>query len=106
MFTVSSNSGDYQAPDGECYFYVLATVPRLNQGAYHQSLNPMGTAKLWKSVSDSAPAFWHQSTVPISVIKDCFSQYKRAGTGNITDGHSGHPEGKLFDAIYPSGQGG
>ncbi|EPC7290579.1 hypothetical protein ACR2S0_001265 [Vibrio vulnificus] len=106
MFTLSANSGDYQAPDGECYFYVLATVPRLNQGAYHQSLNPMGTAKLWKSVSDSAPAFWHQSTVPISVIKDCFSQYKRAGTGNITDGHSGHPEGKLFDAIYPSGQGG
>ncbi|EGQ9312634.1 hypothetical protein F7U73_17205 [Vibrio vulnificus] len=106
MFTLSANSGDYQAPDGECYFYVLATVPRLNQGAYHQSLNPMGTAKLWKSVSDSAPAFWHQSTVPISVIKDCFSQYKRSGTGNITDGHSGHPEGKLFDAIYPSGQGG
>ncbi|HAS6220098.1 TPA: hypothetical protein RQJ86_002155 [Vibrio vulnificus] len=106
MFTVSSNSGDYQAPDGECYFYVLATVPRLNQGAYHQSFNHMGTAKLWKAANDSAPAFWYESTVPISTTKDCFGQYKRSGTGNITDGHSGHPEGKLFDAIYASGQGG
>ncbi|HAS6209006.1 TPA: hypothetical protein I7185_01465 [Vibrio vulnificus] len=94
------------AVDGECYFYVLATVPRLNQGAYHPSFNPMGTAKLWKAASDSAPAFWYESTVPISTTKDCFGQYKRSGTGNITDGHSGHPEGKLFDAIYASGQGG
>ncbi|HAT8516264.1 TPA: hypothetical protein I7181_21580 [Vibrio vulnificus] len=112
MFTVSSNSGDYQAPDGECYFYVLATVPRLNQGAYHQSLNPMGT-KHWNRHDASGGNFWHQpNTGNNKTTARAFYQTivmgdtgARQPTGAIGQ-NSGRPDGRLYDAIYASGQGG
>ncbi|EKA7348887.1 hypothetical protein AB4S96_000874 [Vibrio vulnificus] len=112
MFTVSSNSGDYQAPDGECYFYVLATVPRLNQGAYHQSLNPMGTAFIAHETSPTTNAYWWYSPeMPAGLISstaDCFSKKSpRAGfTGKIGDTSKARPDGRFYDAIYASGQGG
>ncbi|MGL0931815.1 hypothetical protein ACSTEA_00235 [Vibrio vulnificus] len=112
MFTVSSNSGDYQAPDGECYFYVLATVPRLNQGAYHQSLNPMGT-KHWNRHDASGGNFWHQpNTGNNKTTARAFYQTivvgdtgARQPTGAIGQ-NSGRGDGRLYDAIYASGQGG
>ncbi|ELK2254843.1 hypothetical protein JS87_22525 [Vibrio vulnificus] len=112
MFTVSSNSGDYQAPDGECYFYVLATVPRLNQGAYHQSFNPMGT-KHWNRHDASGGNFWHQpNTGNNKTTARAFYQTivmgetgARQPTGAIGQ-NSGRGDGRLYDAIYASGQGG
>ncbi|EPO9881825.1 TPA: hypothetical protein RQJ78_001945 [Vibrio vulnificus] len=112
MFTVSSNSGDYQAPDGECYFYVLATVPRLNQGAYHQSFNPMGT-KHWNRHDASGGDFWHQpNTGNNKTTARAFYQTivvgdtgARQPTGAIGQ-NSGRGDGRLYDAIYASGQGG
>ncbi|HDY7853810.1 TPA: hypothetical protein RQK38_002480 [Vibrio vulnificus] len=112
MFTVSSNSGDYQAPDGECYFYVLATVPRLNQGAYHQSFNPMGT-KHWNRYDASGGNFWHQpNTGNNKTTARAFYQTivmgetgARQPTGAIGQ-NSGRGDGRLYDAIYASGQGG
>ncbi|HDY7849332.1 TPA: hypothetical protein RQK37_002771 [Vibrio vulnificus] len=112
MFTVSSNSGDYQAPDGECYLYVLATVPRLNQGAYHQSLNPMGT-KHWNRHDASGGNFWHQpNTGNNKTTARAFYQTivmgetgARQPTGAIGQ-NSGRGDGRLYDAIYASGQGG
>ncbi|HFQ5369653.1 TPA: hypothetical protein ACGVAR_002200 [Vibrio vulnificus] len=112
MFTVSSNSGDYQAPDGECYFYVLATVPRLNQGAYHQSLNPMGT-KHWNRHDASGGNFWHKpNTGNNKTTARAFYQTivvgetgARQPTGAIGQ-NSGRDDGRLYDAIYASGQGG
>ncbi|EGQ9329778.1 hypothetical protein F6E22_19780 [Vibrio vulnificus] len=112
MFTLSANSGDYQAPDGECYFYVLATVPRLNQGAYHQSLNPMGT-KHWNRHDASGGNFWHQpNTGNNKTTARAFYQTivvgetgARQPTGAIGQ-NSGRGDGRLYDAIYASGQGG
>lgn len=112
MFTVSSNSGDYQAPDGECYFYVLATVPRLNQGAYHQSLNPMGTAFIAHETNPEGNAYWwYSNEMPANWLTStlsCFSKKSpRAGyTGKIGDAAKARPDGKCYDAIYASGQGG
>ncbi|EOA6617747.1 hypothetical protein ACH7WW_001400 [Vibrio vulnificus] len=112
MFTLSANSGDYQAPDGECYFYVLATVPRLNQGAYHQSLNPMGT-KHWNRHDASGGNFWHQpNTGNNKTTARAFYQTivvgetgARQPTGAIGQ-NSGRGDGRFYDAIYASGQGG
>ncbi|OUD77223.1 hypothetical protein [Vibrio vulnificus] len=117
MFTVSSNSGDYQAPDGECYFYVLATVPRLNQGAYHNGFNSMGTT-LWRDATGNhGGGSWSSSFVgKATSVADCFfyypsdtTPYTKAGAlayhGKIGRGSS-RPDGRFYDAIYPSGQGG
>ncbi|EIU7611167.1 hypothetical protein L3I75_000132 [Vibrio vulnificus] len=117
MFTVSSNSGDYQAPDGECYFYVLATVPRLNQGAYHNGFNPMGTT-LWRDATGNhGGGSWSSSFVgKATSVADCFfyypsdtTPYTKAGAlayhGKIGRGSS-RPDGRFYDAIYASGQGG
>ncbi|HDY7881509.1 hypothetical protein ABRZ83_18125 [Vibrio vulnificus] len=104
MFTVSSNSGDYQAPDGECYFYVLTTVPRLNQGAYHLSFNPMGT-KLHDSTRGIgfAENWYATNAVDLKTTEDAF---KVANTSGAIGQSSGRPDGRFYDAIYASGQGG
>ncbi|MER0354917.1 hypothetical protein [Vibrio vulnificus] len=119
MFTVSSNSGEYQAPDGECYFYVLATVPRLNQGAYHQSFNPMGTGRIW--VTKDSVGYWYQQASSLNSKLDGFrfrnwtsdgshvgypSSTGNKPDGNIAKGFSGRPDGRFFDAIYADGFGG
>ncbi|MBE4585510.1 hypothetical protein BOO29_11105 [Vibrio navarrensis] len=116
-FTVSVNSGTAQAYNGECYFYVLATVLRLNQGAYHPK-NELGT-RGWSN-SSSVSAYWYNAgdVDPISK-KDCFIvpdpvQMQRGdphhGSGYIaatTSGaKSGRPDGKFYDAIYLDGEGG
>ncbi|EWS70377.1 hypothetical protein Y702_03585 [Vibrio vulnificus BAA87] len=114
MFTVSSNSGEYQAPDGECYFYVLATVPRLNQGVYHPSFNPMG-ARQWVGENNSGYRYWYNlGNVPEPTPAQCFIQWlagesvpcSDGRTGSITSAKSGRPDGRFYDAIYASGQGG
>ncbi|ELV8670515.1 hypothetical protein QNE35_004036 [Vibrio vulnificus] len=81
------------AVDGESYFYVLATVPRLNTAAYNNA-NFMGSCKF----SDNK--FWHNSAVPRVTIDDAFSN---ASTDKSA---SGREDGKKAQFIYQSGQGG
>ncbi|ENO1788074.1 hypothetical protein ACA870_002699 [Vibrio vulnificus] len=90
------------AVDGECYFYVLATVPRLNQGAYHPSFNPMGTATI-ETLDGLGSHAWYAAPDPVTSTAECFSRSRN--NGNIGSS-SGRPDGRFYDAIYASGQGG
>ncbi|MGL0928249.1 hypothetical protein [Vibrio vulnificus] len=105
------------AVNSECYFYVMGTVPRLNQGAYHQSFNPMGTTMWRDATGNHGGGAWHVTYVgkPTSVV-DCFYYYPEDTTpytkpgalayhGKIGRG-SGRSDGRFYDAIYASGQGG
>ncbi|BAC96866.1 hypothetical protein [Vibrio vulnificus YJ016] len=99
------------AVDGECYFYVLATVPRLNQGAHHPSFNPMGTGRVRNS-GNNAWVSWYEDSTLITDKKSCFDF--RVGVGGKPNPalsgkigtNSGRPDGRFYDAIYASGQGG
>ncbi|MCG6233118.1 hypothetical protein [Vibrio furnissii] len=111
------NYSNNVAINGECYFYVIATVPRLNQGAYHPTLNPMGT-KMCNTVGiSSTGSYWYDpnSLVPFTV-SECFKQIDATSdsttrgaalsTGAISSSYSGHPNNLRFNAICASGQGG
>ncbi|HDY8063113.1 TPA: hypothetical protein RQK90_000035 [Vibrio vulnificus] len=97
--------------DGECYFYVLATVPRLNQGAYHPSLNPIGSSN-FEGTDGNAKNWYHTLLPDISTIADCFTTVSVTVDGVSNSGFigstqgSGRPDGRFYDAIYASGQGG
>ncbi|WP_052501278.1 hypothetical protein [Vibrio fluvialis] len=104
--------GNNAAYNGECYFYVIATVPRLNQGAHHPELNPMGARR--PRIEAVGTNFWHGLDSSVFSKKYCFMAQTNgivpigfnSSTGNISSAISGHPDGKFYDAIYPSGQGG
>lgn len=109
---------DVVGVNGECYFLVCGTVNRLNQGAYHPSFNPSGTAS-WTSTQQP---YWccnwfngdsrtKASGEPTNRAS-CFTSQlgsSNGGFGNIGtksyDGY-GRPDGRFYDAIYASGQGG
>ncbi|CAL9967159.1 hypothetical protein VPHD281_0005 [Vibrio phage D281] len=81
----------YKAP---CFAYVVATVPRANQGAYVKGLNEYGTALC----SDGKK--WYESTSKPTTLKDCF--IGQIG-GDIASGKSGHPDGIFYDGIEAGG---
>lgn len=95
--------------NGECYAYVVCVIPRANQGGYHPSFNPKGTAKYWNVNSignTTATTFWYNTLSPdVNTAADCFNEatHKCTGTGDISDGRSGHPDGLHHDALYASG---
>ncbi|WP_133178974.1 hypothetical protein [Shewanella decolorationis] len=94
---------------GECYFLACGTVSRLNQGAYHPSFNPSGTAYVLHNTSPSSLAFyWYNCHAGWLASKsDCFTKAStRPLYGGAIGGFSHHPTGKFFDAIYADGQGG
>ncbi|EGR3360301.1 TPA: hypothetical protein NKR70_002566 [Vibrio parahaemolyticus] len=101
----ASNCVDY-----ECYFDVCGVVPRLNQGAYHPSFNPMGAAE-WLKQGDTLGQWYLRPEFSRSTalcFHECQSPNGSVGkrlTGKI-GGTSGRPDGKFYDAIYASGQGG
>ncbi|EMB7844688.1 hypothetical protein VAB77_002560 [Vibrio vulnificus] len=115
VFTASNNTSGML--NNECYFMVMGTVPRLNQGAYHPCFNPMGTT-LWRDCTGNhGGGSWNSTFVgkPTTVV-DCFFYYPADTTpytkpgalayhGSIGRGTS-RPDGKFYDAIYASGQGG
>lgn len=88
--------------NGECYFHVWGVVPRLNQGAYHPSFNPMGTATV-ETLDGSGSHTWYTAPNPVASVAECFSRSRNNGNIGST---SGRPDGKSYDAIYASGQGG
>ncbi|EMN6293736.1 hypothetical protein WB514_001128 [Vibrio parahaemolyticus] len=112
--------------DGECYFLVCGVVPRLNQGAYHPSFNPMGAA-YWAGSSNGSTVTGYSDWFSHLVAKSGFNTqaaFKRIVNGEplragmwartvedaqnstVASGFSGRPDGKFYDAIYASGQGG
>ncbi|EGR0698446.1 hypothetical protein BBM02_20240 [Vibrio parahaemolyticus] len=102
------------AVDGHCYFHVCGVVPRLNQGAYHPSFNPMGAAA-WHKWGTAADLPWYDSRVVSGITSagKCFTEVsattqiaKTPGSGRISHGKNKRPDGKFYDAIYASGQGG
>ncbi|ENY6496053.1 hypothetical protein ACFD7R_002196 [Vibrio parahaemolyticus] len=108
----ASNCVDY-----ECYFHVCGVVPRLNQGAYHPSFNPMGTKQCWRNTVGSVGNWYDPIVTPyLRSTLSCFD-YDMGGSptvvgkvahdfSGIIGRESGRPDGKLSDAIYASGQGG
>ena len=120
LFTARDQSNG--AIDNESYFLVCGTVNRLNKGAYHPQLNSKGSAKWrdsnnatvlngsssWSDIQNPscrptgrAQAFDLQPTG--GSLKPCASNT----TGFIGGpAGSGRPDGRLYDAIYASGQGG
>ncbi|RZD22403.1 hypothetical protein [Pseudoalteromonas sp. MEBiC 03485] len=101
--TRGSQKNVTNAVNGECYFLVCGTIERLNQGAYHPSHNRFGSAKLTSDGSNYQ--FWYEYTG--SEITDQLSVFEntRVNTGAIEQ-ESGRPDGRYYDAIYASGQGG
>ncbi|KJR21514.1 hypothetical protein [Vibrio sp. S234-5] len=104
-----------RAYNGECYFYVLATVLRLNQGAYHE-WNPLG-AQPWNKTDGWGEKYWMPGVVKPTTKADAFKKATTidgVGTpfntnlgGSIaSDTALGRPDGKFYDAIYPDGEGG
>ncbi|EGQ9978770.1 hypothetical protein FV769_10695 [Vibrio parahaemolyticus] len=105
-----ANHKDLYGVDGQCYFLVCGVVPRLNQGAYHPSYNPMGAAE-WLKQGDTLGQWYLRPEFSRSTalcFHECQSPNGSVGkrlTGKI-GGTSGRPDGKFYDAIYASGQGG
>jgi len=114
-------SGTQNTPsvNGECYFLVCGTVNRLNQGAYHPSFNPSGTAT-WRSAQqpywpcswdnrDSRTKLSGEPTNKASCFTATLGTSGNGGFGNIGtapwDGYN-HPDKRFYDAIYADGQGG
>ncbi len=129
VFTVHKNAGITPAVDGECYFLVCGVVPRLNQGAYHPSFNPMGSATVLETTGRDWSRKWYAvDAVPLKNTVDCFdftganrTPYpylvgKVVGStassstlsGSLAAGANfcGRPDGKFYDVIYAYGQGG
>lgn len=113
------------AHNSQCYFLVCGTVNRLNQGAYHPSFNPSGTrafvrsdganSAIWNGIgtNDSLPKGLLISPTERSscfiypTMEYPFSDGVAYGTGgSLNTSHRGRPDGRAYDAIYASGQGG
>ncbi|EOV1956288.1 hypothetical protein ACOEKA_003477 [Vibrio parahaemolyticus] len=115
--------------DGHCYFHVCGVAPRLNQGAYHPSFNPMGSASVLETTGRDWSRKWYAvDAVPLKNTADCFdftganrtsypylvgkvvgstaSSSTLSGSIAAGDKFCGRPDGKFYDAIYASGQGG
>ncbi|HHG3213543.1 TPA: hypothetical protein ACPVX2_000031 [Vibrio parahaemolyticus] len=106
VFSLTTQSDLGEGVNRECYFLVCGVVPRLNQGAYHPSFNPMGANRFL----DSTGAWdeWFNVTAGyVNSPLDCFTKIVEGG-GDIQSGAAvcGRPDGKFYDAIYASGQGG
>lgn len=103
---------------GFSYFLVCGTVNRLNQGAYHPSLNPQGSKKVNNTETNSSGGLWYQSSaIILSSRLECFIPILDATTnttdagvvvssGSILTPSPARSDGRLHDAIYASGQGG
>ncbi|AUR98970.1 coil containing protein [Vibrio phage 1.259.O._10N.286.48.F4] len=77
-----------------CFAYVVATVPRANQGIYVKGVNEYGTAKC------SDDKYWYESANTPTTLKDCF--IGQVG-GDIASGKSGHQDGIFYDGIEAGG---
>lgn len=89
----NSSTGEHALP--------IATVKRLNQGAYHPLFNDRGCATWWTDdLITSNTRSWYDSLVTndTSTIS-CFGGYAGLTRGQIGTS-SGRPDSKFYDAIY------
>ena len=96
----------------ECYFLICGTVSRLNQGAHHPSFNPLG-ASTFRSSANLGHRKWNHADISGNVLdtQTCFSTTPGAlgrdiNDGSIASNFSGREDGRYYDAVYASGQGG
>jgi hypothetical protein len=102
---------------GHCYFLVMGTVPRLNQGAFFHGLNDFGARPF--RFSQSNPTFlgpWNTAGINIFSKAQCFDLKSSSDAGNGALGASdyggkigtvsGRSDGRFYDAIYSGGLGG
>lgn len=99
----------------ECYLLPICTVKRLNQGAYHPSLNASGTEKVWTGLPSGDTGYWYQHTY-LKTKADCFNKGQFVGSvvNGVYGAHlgaSGVPafgrtDNRCYDAIYAEGDGG
>ncbi|PHI35004.1 hypothetical protein CBQ28_21910 [Pseudoalteromonas sp. GCY] len=103
-----TNKGDFEGfgtrkmlgHDSKCFAIPIALVQRLNQGAYHPTYNPLGTAYVWNG---STTVNWYNQYYKISSTKQAFIDIPTNGNGegSILSGSSGrHDQYKYHDAIY------
>ena len=117
MFGIYPTLKTQHAYKGRCFAYVVATVPRANQGAYHPDLNPYGTREYWVNTLGSNGTWDDPRFVSSDYLKttrDCFN-YHFGGvptvtgsvshdySGNIATGRSGRPDGIFYDGIEAGG---
>jgi len=107
--TWQPTNGASDAHNGLCFAIPIALVQRRNQGAYHPSFNPNGSAS---TIIDGVAGYldWNHSQVlgnfPINSTATAFTfgaggSDRREG-GSISNGQQGRPDGKFYDAIYAS----
>ena len=118
------NIGSYQkyksnALTGE-YLLIGTPVERLNKGAYHPSLNPLGTKYFAADNTGDGSINTHSAWYSVSSIQpttvDCFTPLAIGSSGIIgadartlagaIGGGSGRPDGRFYDGICENGQGG
>lgn len=92
--------GTVPAYKGRCFVYYLGSYSRLNQGFKHL-FNDFGT----KKAADNK--FWYETTQTFATLKDCFDPAKLlTASGRIGTPSGRYDDGKLFDRVDASGQGG
>lgn len=73
VFSLTTQSNLGEGVNRECYFLVCGVVPRLNQGAYHPSFNPMGSASVLETTGRDWSRKWYAvDAVPLKNTADCF----------------------------------
>ncbi|QJT71167.1 hypothetical protein GR11A_00130 [Vibrio phage vB_VcorM_GR11A] len=111
---ISDNEG--VAVNGHCYFQVWGHVLRLNQGAYHPSFNPMGTANANSNHTGVNGDKWYVDEALILPSEAACFHGVTASSDTTTPGYaigtgalsqvSGRNDGHYYDVIYPEGWGG
>ncbi|ANS04632.1 hypothetical protein [uncultured Mediterranean phage] len=114
----SNNMASFGGVNGECYFLVCGTINRLNQGAYHPGLNPLGSKKVNNTATNSTGGLWYQSSAltPLTSL-ECFMPIYDATTnttdvgvvvssGELSSPSPARPDSRFHDVIYVSGEGG
>ncbi len=115
---IPDKSAAYQ---GRCFFYVVATVPRANKGAYVEGLNEYGCGQIANDFSgngttDQGSSWFSKPEDAPRALAECFHpvQYNTpfspgvyvnsAGTRTGSIGQpSGHPDGIFYDGIEAGG---
>jgi hypothetical protein len=110
---LGTNFDDGIAQDARCFAVPIALVQRRNQGAYHPAYNPSGSKNCNQINNGSNGGTWYNgNTFKPTTTVECFNQVNAASdtsstgaamiTGVISNGASGRPDAKPYDAIYAS----
>ncbi|TMO43389.1 hypothetical protein CWC25_12175 [Pseudoalteromonas sp. S4389] len=117
VFTSQQSTSESHSSNGQCYFLVCGTINRLNQGVYHPSFNLLGSGGMYNKtlgthikwyqkpnffVNKSSCFQWGDNVLGSEIIE--LSRLRGSIAGELT--RNGRPDGRFYDAVYPSGKGG